>query len=327
MSEHLNNLIEDPAPLTMKAVRVHGRGGVEQLRYEEAVPLPVVEPGDALVRVVAVAVTPTELTWDPTYQEADGTSRVPSVPGHEVAGVIEAIAPNVTDLQPGEEVWGLVDFYRDGGAAEFVTIAASALAPKPKSIDFIAAAAATLSGLTAWQALFVHAKLAPGQKVLIHGGAGGVGVFAIQLARWCGARVTVTARKKDTAFLAALGADRVIDYENERFEELVSNQDVVLDLIGGETQNWSWQVLRKGGMIINLSGPLPAAKLSQYGMRGVFFIVEPSREQLDELAKLIDEGKLKSIVSRVLPLDQIKQAFLPPAPDHLPGKTVIAILD
>jgi len=306
----------------MKAVRIHRRGGPELLKYEDA-PIPQLSPGDALVRVYATGITPTELGWDETYEKSDGSERLPSIPGHEVSGVIERLSPGVTDLREGDEVYGLADFPRDGAAAEYVAIRASNLALKPKSVDHVHAAAASLSGLTVWQAFFVHANLAPGQNVLVHGAAGGVGTFAVQLARWRGARVSATADAGDASFLRELGAAEVIDYRGERFEERLRNQDVVLDTVGGETLERSWQVLKKGGILINLTAPIPPEKPAQFGVRGVFFIVEPSRDMLTELAALIDQGAVKSIVSSIYSLADASKAF--EAPRKEPGKIVLEI--
>jgi NADPH:quinone reductase-like Zn-dependent oxidoreductase len=245
-------------------------------------------------------------------------------PADEVSGVIQRLSLDVTDLREGDEVYGLADFPRDGAAAEYVAIRASNLALKPKSVDHVRAAAASLSGLTVWQAFFVHANLGPGQNVLVHGAAGGVGTFAVQLARWRGARVAATAEARDASFLRELGAAEVIDYRRERFEERLRNQDIVLDSIGGETQERSWQVLKKGGILINLNSPIPPEKPAQFGVRGVFFIVEPSREMLTELGALIDKGAVKSIVSSIYSLADARKAFEAP-PRKEPGKIVLQI--
>jgi NADPH:quinone reductase-like Zn-dependent oxidoreductase len=224
--------------IPVKAVRTHGRGGPEHLFFEDA-PVPVVRPGDVLVRVRATGITPAELTWNETYQNADGTPRIPGIPGHEPSGVVEEAAPDVTDFRAGDEIYGLADFPRDGAAAEFAAVRAADLALKPRSIPHVRAAPLPLSALTAWQALFEHALLAAGQAVLIHGGAGGVGTLAVQLARWRGAHVLATASARDTALVRSLGADDVIDYHATRFEDAVRNIDVVLDTIGGETRERS----------------------------------------------------------------------------------------
>ena len=202
----------------MKAIRLHARGGPEQLFYEDA-PQPVLGPDDALVQVYATGITRTELTWDETYQNPDGSTRIPSIPGHELSGVVETVPPGETSLQPGDAVYGLADFPRDGAAAEYIAIRSSNLALKPRTIDHAHSAAITLSGLTAWQALFTHGDLQKGQKVLIHGGAGGVGVFAVQLARWRGAHVITTSSGANIEFLRDLGADQPIDYTTGPFED------------------------------------------------------------------------------------------------------------
>ena len=188
--------------VVVRAIRLHARGGPEQLVYEDA-PLPDPAAGEALLRVYAAGITPTELTWSETYQTPDGHERLPTIPGHDVSGVVEALGPGVSDVSPGDAVYGLVAFPRDGSAAEYVAVRAADLAPKPRSLDHVHAAAVPLSALTAWQALFIHAGLAAGQRVLIHSAAGGVGAFAAQLARWRGAHVSATASARPTSSCAS----------------------------------------------------------------------------------------------------------------------------
>src|SRR4030095_13801304 len=202
---------------------------------------------------------------------ADGTARIPGIRGHEVAGVVERMAPDVTDFRPGNEVYGLADFPRDGAPRECASVRAANLALKPHSISHEQAAALPLSALTAWQALFEHAHLAAGQSVLIHGGAGGVGSLAVQLARWRGARVVATASASDTAFVHSLGADVVIDYSAMLFKNTLRDIDVVLDTIGGETRRRSWRVLRKGGVLVTLVSPIPTGEGGQNGVGGILF--------------------------------------------------------
>jgi NADPH:quinone reductase-like Zn-dependent oxidoreductase len=232
----------------MKAVRLHRKGGPDALVYEYA-PRPNLLEQDALVRVRAVAITGPELSWGTTYVASDGAPRLPSIPGHEISGVVEALGASTDGFHAGSAVFGLTDFYRDGGEAEFVAVRARDLALKPRSLDFVHAAAVPLSGLTAWQALFDHGRLAAGQRVLIHGAAGGVGTFAVQLAAWRGAHVIGTASANNDRFLRELGADEVIDYTARRFEDIVHDVDLVLDAIGGNTLDRSWGVLRKGGTV------------------------------------------------------------------------------
>jgi len=233
------------------------------------------------------------------------------------------MAPDVTDFRSGDEVYGLAEFARDGAAAEFAAVQAANLALKPRSIPHVQAAALPLSALTAWQALFEHAHLVAGQSVLIHGGAGGVGSLAVQLARWRRARVIATASRRDTAFVRSLGADDVIDYHATRFEEALGDVDVVLDTIGGETRERSWRVLRKGGTLVTLVSPIPAGVAEQHGVRGVFFIVRGNRGQLDQISALVDEGRLKPVIAEVLPLARAREAFELGAEIHSPGKIVL----
>jgi NADPH:quinone reductase-like Zn-dependent oxidoreductase len=308
----------------MKAIRLHARGGPENLFYEDA-PQPVLQPGDALVRVHATAITPTELTWDPTYQHPDGSPRLPTIPGHELSGVVETLPPNTTSLSIGDAVYALTEFPRDGAAAEYIAIPAANLAPKPSTTDHIHSAALTLSGLTAWQALFTHGNLQPGQRVLIHGGAGGVGLFAVQLAHWNGAHVITTSSAVNFDYLRSLGSDETIDYNKTRFEEALRDIDLVLDAVGGDTVARSWQVLRPNGMLISIATPIAPDEPAQHHARGLFFIVEPSRDQLSEMATLVDSGKLRIEVASVFPLSQARAAFEQGLQGHNQGKIVLQV--
>jgi NADPH:quinone reductase-like Zn-dependent oxidoreductase len=307
----------------MKAIRLHARGGPEQLVYEDA-PEPPLKNGDALVRVHACAITPTELTWPETYATCDGASRLPSIPGHEVSGVVAARGANAADAKVGDRVYTLTDFSRDGAAAEYMAVRAADLAPKPASLSDVQAAAVPLSALTAWQALFDHAGLVPGQEVLIHGATGGVGSFAVQLARWRGAYVVATASAANAELACELGADKVIDYNAGRFEDKVHGADVVLDTVGGDTLDRSWGVLRRGGVLVTIVAR-PPDKPARYGVRGVFFIVKPSRAQLIEIGRLIDRGKLRPIIEATFPLGEARQAFERAAGGHNRGKIVLQV--
>jgi NADPH:quinone reductase-like Zn-dependent oxidoreductase len=222
-------------------------------------------------------------------------------------------------------VYALSSFCRDGSAAEFIAIRAADLAPKPHSLNFEQAAAVPLAGLTAWQALFDHAQIKEGERVLIHGGAGGVGTYAVQLARWKGTEVIATASAKDRDLLREFGASEVIDYAHERFEEKVKDVDVVLDAIGGETQERSWGVLRRGGILIGIVSAVAAGKAASLGVRGEFFIVEPNRAQLIELGQLIDNGTLRVVVGGVLPLARAREAFEQASAGHKRGKIVLQV--
>jgi NADPH:quinone reductase-like Zn-dependent oxidoreductase len=311
----------------MKAVRLHREGGPEQLVYEDA-PKPHLGVGDALIRVHATGITPAELTWADTYTNCDGSQRLPAIPGHEVSGVVDSVAHGVTEVSIGDEVYALTSFCRDGAAAEYVAVHAADLAPTPKTLNPVQAAAVPLSALTVWQAFFDHARLAPGQRVLIHGAAGGVGAFAVQIARWHGAYAIGTASAENRDFLLGLGANEVIDYQHVQFEEIVRDMDVVLDTIGGATRERSWQVLKPGGILVSLPEPIPeseAAAHGKRGKRGVFFIVRPDREQLSQIATLIDAGAVRPVIAQTLPLAEAREAFERGVAGHTRGKLVLAV--
>jgi len=312
---------------TMQAVRAYKRGGPEQLVYESA-PRPAPAAGEVLVSVHAASITNGELAWDATWTDSfDGTGsdRTPVVPSHEVSGVVAELGSAVTGLAVGDEVYGLIPFTRDGATAEYVTVPADALAAKPSRLDHAGAAAVPLAALTAWQALVGHASLTAGQHVLVHGGAGGVGSFAVQIAAALGARVTATASARDREFVAGLGADQVIDYAGDRFEDLVDGADVVLDTVGGDTLARSWAVLRPGGTLISIVQPPNPADAASRGARGVFFVVEPDRTGLEAVTKLIDDGGLTPVVDRVVPLSETRAAYEALQSEHPRGKIVIRV--
>ncbi len=308
----------------MKAARIHMRGGPEALVYEDA-PVPRLGKGEVLVKVHAAAITPTEFTWNSTFSTSDGKPRLPIVPSFEVSGTVEEVDHDVTDLSEGESVYGLLDFWRDGAAAEYVAVRASSLAAKPKSLDHVHAAAVPLSSLTAWQGLFDHGKLSKGQRVLIHGAGGGVGTFAVQFAHGRGGYVIGTASRSKADFLSELGADEVIDYATARFEDKVRDVDVVLDTVGGDTLDRSWPTVRRGGALVTIVGDVPEENQKKYGVRGVSFLVQPNRMQLNEISKLIDTGTVRSIVEAVYPLSQARKAYERGLLGHNRGKLVLEV--
>jgi NADPH:quinone reductase-like Zn-dependent oxidoreductase len=239
--------------------------------------------------------------------------------------MVEAVGTDVEGLAAGEAVYGLIDFRRDGADAEYVAARAAALASKPATLTFAEAAATPLSALTAWQALFDHGGLRAGERVLIHGGAGGVGSFAVQLACWRGAHVAATASARDADLVRKLGAADVIDYRATRFEEAVADMDLVFDTVGGETWERSWDVLRPGGRLVSIAVPRPPEREASDGRRAIWFVVEPNRGQLMELGELIDGGRLRPIVSSMLPLARGREAYGPNRRDGGPGKTVLLV--
>lgn len=308
----------------MKAIRLHKRGGPEQLIFEEA-PVPVPTLDEARVVVYAAAITPTELSWPESYQYPDGRERLPSIPAHEVSGIVEDVSPGTDGIAVGEAVYGLIDFPHDGCAAEYATVRTADLAPKPRTIDHVHAAAVPLSALTAWQAFFDHAKLEAGQRVLIHGAAGGVGSYAVQLARWKGANIVATASMRHATFLRELGVEEIIDYAERRFEETVKDIDVVFDTVGGDIPERSWRVLKPGGVLVSIV-PNPSHERAQsQGIRSVFFIVKPIRAQLIQIGELIDTGHVRPIVGEVLPLALARDAYERGLAGHNRGKFVLRV--
>jgi len=310
----------------MKAIRMHTRAGPEALVYEDA-PDPEIGSEEALVNVHAAGITPTEFTWNSTFATINKKSRLPIIPAFEVAGTVEKVGADVSGLSEGEAVYGLLDFWRDGAAAEFVVARARDLAPMPKSLSFTYAAAIPLSALTAWQSLFDYAKLSKGDTVLIHGAGGGVGTFAVQFARWSGATVIATCSGEKTDLVRSLGADRVIDYSSERFQDEVSGLDVVLDTVGGDVLDNSWAVLRRGGSLVTIVGDAPEEKAAKYGVKGFSILVQPNRIELIEIATLVDGGKVKPVVDAVFPLPHAREAYERGLRGHNRGKLVLKVED
>jgi NADPH:quinone reductase-like Zn-dependent oxidoreductase len=310
----------------MKAVRMHTRSGAEALVFEDA-PMPQLRLGDALVKVHAAGITPTEFTWNSTFTSSDGKARVPIVPSFEVSGTVDRLESKDADLKVGDEVYGLLDFWRDGAAAEYVSVQVVSLALKPRTIDHIHAAAVPLSALTAWQALFDHAKISKGNRVLIHGAGGGVGTFAVQLAHWRGAHVIGTSSKSKFDFLKELGADELIDYTSIPFEDTVKDIDTVLDTVGGETLDRSWKIVRRGGTLVTIVGDAPEEKSKEYGINAVSFLVQPNRTQLNQISRLVDDGVVRSVVEATYPLREARQAYERGLLGHNRGKLVLKVLD
>jgi len=263
-----------------------------------------------------------------TYQTKAGSPRALPIPGRDLSGVVEEVGYGVTTLVPGSEVYAMLDYCYDGAEAEYTIALPSELAPKPGTLDHVQAAAVPLSALTAWQGLFEYAKLVAGQTVLIHGAAGGVGVFAVQLARHGGAHVIANASARNRDFLFELGATEVIDYTTTRFEDVVQSVDVVFDLVGGDSLQRSWQVVKPGGVLVSVVSPRPAAEVAQgHDARFAWFVVEPNREQLIQIGTLIDAGHIRPIVETVLPLSEARQAYEQGSKGHTRGKIVLRVVD
>ena len=305
----------------MQAITVRDRAvGAAGLTLSD-IPHPHAAENDVIVRVYAAGFTTGELDWPGTWTDRAGHDRAPSVPGHELSGVVAELGYGTTGVTVGQRVFGLADWARDGSLAEYAAVEARNLAPLPADIDHTVAAAVPISGLTAWQGLFDHAQLKTGQTVLIHGAAGGVGSIAVQLAHELGARVIGTGRAVDRETALGLGADAFVDLQAGRLEE-VGEVDVVFDVIGGEVLERSARLVRAGGTLVTIVGP---PKVPPAGGRAIFFVVEPDRFRLADLAERVRSGRLKPIIGAVRPLAEVPSAF---APDHrVPGKTIIRVTE
>jgi NADPH:quinone reductase-like Zn-dependent oxidoreductase len=286
-------------------------------------------PGEALVAVHAAAITFAELTWDLSWTTKDGKDRTPVIPSHEVSGTVAAIGPGVTGLAAGDEVYGLIDFDRDGAAAGYVTLPAAHLAARPRSVSHAEAATLPLAALTAWQALTDYAALEPGERVLVQGGAGGVGSYAVQLAAILGGIVTATGSSRHRDLVRGLGAATFVASGASGAAvygaAAPAEYDVIIDTVGGDVLDASYAMTRSGGRLVTLSAPPSVEKAAARGVHAMFFVVTPDAAELARLAALVDEGSLRPIVSQTFPLAEGRQAFESATRPHPPGKTVLLV--
>ena len=311
-------------PKTMKAVVAHEYGGPEVLKYQD-VPVPEPKDNEILVRVIASGVNPADpLILNGKYAKEFGT-HLPLILGYEMAGVVVKTGANVTKLKVGDPVYAYLLW--GGGWAEYCISNEGESAIKPKSLSFTEAASVPLAALTAWQALVDIGKIQTGQTVLIHGGSGGVGSFAIQIAKARGARVIATASTANRDLLKQLGADVAIDYTKQKFEEIAHDVDLVLDPVGRDTLARSYGVVKKGGIVVTLVSRCDEAELKKHEIRGASLSSHPDAAELSEITKLIDDGKIKPIVSQVLPLTDAAKADAQAATHHTRGKIVLRIAD
>lgn len=306
----------------MYAVRLHRYGAADELIYE-ATQRPEAQAGEALVRVRAIGVNPVD--WKTRQGRYDtGPIETPLILGWDIAGVIEATGTGVDQFTPGDDVFGMVRFPEFGDAyADYVAAPVSDLAKKPATLSCVEAAAVPLVALTAWQALFEAAQLQPGQTILIHAAAGGVGHIAVQLAKWKGARVIGVASAPNAEFLRSLGVDQVIDYTHERFEDVAPEVDIVLDTIGGATQERSFAALKPGGILVSITDTPDATLAQRYGVRSARILVHTSSAQLAEIAHLFESGKLRVEVARAFPLVEAAEAHRLSEAGHTRGKIVL----
>jgi len=314
------------AETPMKAVVIHEYGGPEVLKYED-VQRPEPKENQILVRVIAAGVNPVDgLIRSGMFAKHEKAS-FPMILGADIAGVVEKTGSKVTNFKAGDSVFAYASLKSGGGYAEYALTTEREAAPKPKVLTYVEAAAVPVVALTAWQALIDIAKLSAGQTVLIHGGSGGVGTFAIQIAKARGARVIATASTANQDLLMQLGADVAIGYTKQKFEDVAKDVDVVLDSIGKDTLARSYGVVRKGGFIVSLVARPDRAELDKRGIRGAALSVEPNSDELAEIGKLIDEGKIKVIVSQTFPLSEAIKAQEQVATGHTRGKIVLKIAD
>jgi NADPH:quinone reductase-like Zn-dependent oxidoreductase len=308
----------------MKAMVIHAYGGPEVLKLEE-IPRPEPKENEVLVRVIAAGVNPADpLIVSGKYAKEFGT-HLPLIPGYDIAGVVEKTGSKITKLKVGDAVYGYVLW--GGGWAEFTIATEGEVAIKPKSLTFTDAASVPLAALTAWQALIDVAHLGAGQTVLIHGGSGGVGSMAIQIAKARGAKVIATASTPNQDLLKELGADLAIDYTKTKFEEMAKDVDVVLDPVGHDTLERSYAVVKKGGFIATLVSRLDQEKMEAHGIRGASIAVRPNAEEQGEITKLIETKKVKPVVTQVLPLTEAVKALQQAATHHTRGKMVLKVAE
>ncbi|PQZ57678.1 NADPH:quinone reductase [Bacillus sp. MYb209] len=305
----------------MKAIVINQYGSVEELQ-ERQVSKPVVKCNEVLIRIHATSVNPVD--WK--IRKGDLQEKLqfsfPIILGLDVAGVIEEVGENVQCFKIGDKVFTKPENIGKGSYSEYITVKSNLVAQMPNNLNFEEAASIPLAGLTAWQSLVDYAQINENDRVLIHAGAGGVGSFAIQIAKSFGAFVATTASSKNEEFLKRLGADLVIDYKKDKFEELLSDYDIVLDTIGGEVQEKSFQVIKSGGVLISIvHEPLHEVK----GIKSGFLWLKPSGNQLDELSGLIQAEKIKPIISKVVPFNEegIREAHILSESQHARGKIVI----
>ncbi len=312
---------------TMKAIRIHNYGGPEVLKYEDA-PRPEPQAGEVLVRVHGAGVNPIDWKVREGHMKDFWPHKFPLILGWDLSGVVEEVGAGPAAagrFKIGDEVYSLPDPTRNGAYADYIVVRESELALKPKSLHHPRAAAVPLAALTAWQSLFETAQLQPGQRVLIHAGSGGVGHFAVQLAKWKGAYVFATASTKNQDLLRKLGVDEPIDYTQQRFEDVARNIDIVLDTIGGETQERSWSVLKKGGNLVSLVQPPSEEKAKELSVRAALLGAQPNGAQLAEIAKIIDSGKLAPVFDRILPLSEARRAHELSQSGHTHGKIALRV--
>jgi NADPH:quinone reductase-like Zn-dependent oxidoreductase len=310
----------------MKAIVVHEFGGPEVLKYEDA-PRPEPKEDEMLIKVFAAGVN----SFDGVLRSGKFVKifkmQLPWIPGYDIAGTVEKVGGKVSKFKVGDPVYAFISIPTGGGYAEYALAKQNQVALKPATISFVEAAGVPSVALTAWQALVDKGNLQSGQTVLIHGASGGVGMFAIPIAKIRGAKVFATASTANQDFLKQLGADVAIDYKTQKFEDIAKEVDVVVDGVGGETLARSYSIVKRGGILVNLVGRVDQAQLAKHGIRGVSLEAEYNGDQLAQIGKLIDEKKVKVVVSQTFPLAEATEAQEKADMGHARGKIVLKVRD
>ena len=310
----------------MKAIVAHQYGGPEVLKLEE-IPQPEAKEDEILVRVIAAGVNPVDAAARSQKFGQFLHIKLPAIPGYDIAGIVEKAGAKITKFKPGDPVYAYIALDKGGGYAQYAVATEKEAAAKPQSLTYVEAAAVPLVAETAWQALIDTARLSAGQTVLIHGGSGGVGSFAIQIAKARGAKVMATASTANQDLLKQLGADVAIDYTKQKFEDVAKDVDVVLDSVGKDTLARSYGVVKKGGFIVSIVGRPDPTQLEKHGIHGASISVEPNASELAEIGRLIDEKKIKVIVSQTFPLAEAAKAQEQIATHHTRGKIVLKVAE
>jgi NADPH:quinone reductase-like Zn-dependent oxidoreductase len=303
-------------PDRMQAVRLHLAGGPVGLKNEE-IDTPRPGAAEVLVRVHAAAITRDELDWP--------VNRLPAIPSYEFSGVVAEFGNAADAFTIGQAVYALSPFDRDGAAAEYVAVPVQCLAPKPTNLSHVEAASIPLAALTAWQGLLEHGQLVKGQRVVIHGATGGVGNFAVQLARLHGAYVIGTVSSGNVELARTMGLDQVIDYTRTPFEKAVGEVDLVFDTAGGQRLERSAAVVRRGGRLVSVATEPSQEQAAERGITAIYFVVKPNGDELAQITKLVEDGSLTPMLDQVFPLAQARQAFARSLSHHAPGKIVLQV--
>jgi NADPH:quinone reductase-like Zn-dependent oxidoreductase len=306
----------------MRAVRIHSFGGPEVLTMDQ-VEVPALKLGEILVKVGAAGINPVDYKIRRGGYHRVSEAQLPVTLGRDICGIVVASADSEI-CHTGDAVYALLD-WNLGGYAEFASLPAALCAPKPATLPIMESAAVPLAALTAWQGIFDHGELQRGQTILIHGGSGGVGHFAIQFAKNRGAHVLATAAKGDADFVRRLGADVVIDYTSQRFEEVASDVDVVYDLVGGDTRERSWRTLRRGGILVSTLGQPEESNAQNYAVRAKGYVTQPNRAQLMRISRLIDAKRVRPAIHRTFPLEAAREAQSFLEESHPRGKIVLTV--